>query len=56
MTWHQLRQCQCIIGVENFECKLFHDWFGSKVEVLEHFVGAPLAKDLDDIGVNLGNQ
>ena len=56
MTWHQLRRCQCIIGVEHFGCKLLHDWFGCEVEVAEHLVGAPTAKDLDDVGVDLGNQ
>ena len=56
MTWHQLKRCQCTIGVEHFECKLLHDWFGSEVEVSEYLVGAPSAKDLDDVGVNLGDQ
>ena len=56
MTWHQLRRCQCIIGVEHFGCKLLHDLFGCEVEVSEHLVGVPLAKDLDDVGVDLGDQ
>ena len=56
MTWYQLRWCQCIIGVEHFGCKLLHDWFGSEVEVSEHLIGAPSAKDLDDVGIDFGNQ
>ena len=56
MTCHLLRQCQYIIGVENSGCKFLHDWFGHEMEVSEHLVRAPSAKDLDDVGIDFGDQ
>ncbi len=36
--------------------KIFGDWLGNEVQVLEHFIRVPPPQKLDDVSVNIGQK
>ncbi len=47
---------KAIICMKHPTEKIFGDRFSSEVKVLEHFIRAPPAKKLDDVGGNIGQR
>jgi len=56
MHRHQLVGRDGVIGVKHALCEVAHDGFSCKVEVAEHLVRPPAAKEPNDIGVDFGDQ
>jgi hypothetical protein len=55
MHWDQLVWYQCkVASGEHASREVTHEWSCLEMQITEHFVGSPSAKEADDVGVDVG--